>query len=300
MFNLNDALHFVRVVDHGGFTAAARRTGIAKSTLAKRVAALEAELGVRLIQRSSRRFSVTDAGKDFHRHAAAMLIEAETAEDLVRGRMAEPSGMVRITASIPTAQNALAGPLVELALAYPKLQVAIEATDRFVDLLQEGFDIAVRDHFGPLPDSGLLQRTIGSDPFFLVAAPAYLAAHGHPQAPADLATHRALASGLQAGSWRLEHVDGSTAEARPAAAFHANEASLLLAAAVGGLGIACLPRKLCLAALQAGTVARVLPDWTAGRVTTTLLMPHRRGQLPSVRLVADALARHARESEAFL
>ena len=117
MFNLNDAFYFVRVVDHGGFTAAARLTGIAKSTLAKRVGMLEAELGVRLIQRSSRRFSVTDAGKDFHRHAAAMLIEAETAENLVRGRMAEPSGVVRITASIPTAQSTLAQPLVELALA---------------------------------------------------------------------------------------------------------------------------------------------------------------------------------------
>lgn len=292
MFNLNDAFYFVRVVDHGGFTAAARLTGIAKSTLAKRVGMLEAELGVRLIQRSSRRFSVTDAGKDFHRHAAAMLIEAETAENLVRGRMAEPSGVVRITASIPTAQSTLAQPLVELALAYPKLQVAIEASDRFVDLLQEGIDIAVRDHFGPLPDSGLLQRTIGSDPIFLVAAPAYLAAHGHPQAPAELATHRGLMSGLHAELWRLEHADGAAQDARPVPVFRANESSLLLAAAAAGLGIACLPRKLCLAALDAGSVERVLPDWNAGRVTTTLLMPHRRGQLPSVRLVADALARH--------
>lgn len=294
MFNLNDAFHFVRVVDHGGFTAAARATGIAKSTLAKRVGMLETELGVRLIQRSSRRFSVTDAGKDFHRHAAAMLIEAETAENLVRGRMAEPSGVVRITASIPTAQSLLAQPLVELALAYPKLQVAVEASDRFVDLLQEGIDIAVRDHFGPLPDSGLLQRTVGSDPVFLLAAPGYLAAHGHPQAPAGLSMHRGLMAGLHAEAWRLEHADGTALDARPIPAFRANESSLLLAAAAAGLGIACLPRKLCLAALQAGAVERVLPDWTAGQVTTTLLMPHRRGQLPSVRLVADTLARHMR------
>lgn len=292
MFNLNDAFYFVRVVDHGGFTAAARATSIAKSTLAKRVGMLEAELGVRLIQRSSRRFSVTDAGKDFHRHAAAMLIEAETAENLVRGRMAEPSGVVRITASIPTAQSTLARPLVELALAYPKLQVAIEASDRFVDLLQEGIDIAVRDHFAPLPDSGLLQRTIGSDPVFLLAAPAYLAAHGRPQTPGDLSTHRGLMAGLRVETWRLEHADGTALDAHPVPAFRANESSLLLAATAAGLGITCLPRKLCLAALEAGSVERVLPDWTAGRVTTTLLMPHRRGQLPSVRLVADALARH--------
>src|SRR5687768_11697906 len=104
MLNLNDVAMFTQVIDHGGFAPAARVTGTPKSTLSKRVTALEAELGVRLIQRSSRRFTVTDLGREFHRHAVAMLIEAEAAENAVRQRLAEPSGIVRITASIPTAQ----------------------------------------------------------------------------------------------------------------------------------------------------------------------------------------------------
>src|SRR5690606_4340171 len=150
------------------------------------------ELGVRLIQRSSRSFVVTDTGRDFYRHAAAMLIEAEAAENIVRGRLAEPSGPVRITASVPTAQLVLAKLLPELAHKYPKLRVELEASDRFVDVIQEGFDIVVRDHFSPLPDSELVQRRIGSDPVCLVAAEAYLEQHGRLVHPEDLTAHYGL------------------------------------------------------------------------------------------------------------
>jgi DNA-binding transcriptional LysR family regulator len=289
MLNLNDVYLFVQVADHGGFAPAARVTGTPKSTLAKRIAALEAHLGVRLIQRSSRRFVVTDVGREFHRHAVAMLIEAEGAENAVRERLAEPSGFVRITASIPTAQVALAAPLLELARRYPKLHVAVQAADRFVDILQEGIDIAVRDHFAPLPDSGLIQRTVCVDPVYLVAAPAYLDSRGTPSAPAELALHDGLPVQPQAPAWRLDDGAGNVVEVPPRPRFSANESSLLLAAAIDGLGIACLPRKLCGDALAAGRLVRVLPGWTAGQVTTTLLIPHRRGQLPSVRAVADVL-----------
>lgn len=290
MLNLNDVQLFVHVADHGGFAPAARITGIPKSTLAKRVAALETDLGVRLIQRTSRRFTVTELGQDFHRHAVAMLIEAEAAENVVKGRLAEPSGVVRVTASIPTTQLVLARPLLELAQRYPKLQVAMVAADRFVDIVQEGFDIAVRDHFAPLPDSGLVQRTVALDPVWLVAAPAYLAARGNPADPAALAGHDGLPSNIPAAPWRLSSENGETAEVRLATRMSANESSMLVAAALAGLGIACLPRKLCQAELAAGALVRVLPDWSAGAVSTTLLMPHRRGQLPSVRAVADLLA----------
>lgn len=289
MLNLNDVYFFTQVIDHGGFAPAARVTGTPKSTLSKRITALEAELGVRLIQRSSRRFTVTDLGREFHRHAVAMLIEAEAAENAVRQRLAEPSGIVRITASIPTAQAALAQPLLELARRYPKLHVAVQAADRFVDIIQEGIDIAVRDHFAPLPDSGLIQRTVCVDPVYLVAAPDYLAAHGMPAAPAELAGHDGLLVHPQAAPWRLQR-NGEVVEVLPRGRLSANESSILLAAAAGGMGIACLPRKLCGAALQAGQLLRVLPEWTAGQVTTSLLIPHRRGQLPSVRAVADVLA----------
>lgn len=293
MRNLNDYYYFVLVIEHGGFAQAARHSGLPKSTLSTRVAALEAELGVRLIQRSSRRFTVTELGHEFHRHASAMLIEANAAEDVVKGRLAEPSGSVRITASVPTVQEMLAEVLVELAVAHPKIQVSVHVTDRKVDMVQEGFDIAVRDHFAPLPDSGLVQRRVATDEVVLVASPAYLAARGSPPAPQDLARHEGLMSTMTGGAWRLESDAGLQAEVSLVPRMHADESSVLLRAAEAGLGIACLPQRIASEALRAGRVQRVLPAWRAGVVTTTLLIPHRRGQLPSVRLVADAIARSA-------
>jgi DNA-binding transcriptional LysR family regulator len=291
MRNLNDYYFFVLVVDQGGFAQAARHSGLPKSTLATRVAALEADLGVRLIQRTSRRFTVTELGRQFYRHAAAMLIEADAAEDVVKGRLAEPSGTVRITASVPTVQALLANALVDLAVAYPKVQVSVHVTDRLVDLVQEGFDIAVRDHFAPLPDSELVQRRIATDGIFLVASPAYLAARGLPLQPQDLARHDGLLSTMGAAPWRLESDAGDNAEVSLAPRLHADESTVLLRAAEAGLGIACLPQRMLREALEAGRVQQVLPGWRAGTVSTTLLMPHRRGQLPSVRLVADAIAK---------
>lgn len=293
MRNLNDYSTFVLVVEHGGFAQAARHSGLPKSTLSTRLAALEAELGVRLIQRTSRRFTVTELGQAFYRHAAAMLIEANAAEDVVKGRLAEPSGTVRLTASVPTVQTLLATVLVDLAQAYPKVRVALHVTDRRVDLVQEGFDIGVRDHFAPLPDSGLVQRRVASTDVWLVAAPAYLAARGAPQAPQDLSAHDGLMSNMGGGPWRLQSEAGEAAEVAPAPRLHADESTMLLCAAEAGLGIACLPHSMLGTYVDNGRLQRVLPGWRAGTVTTSLLMPHRRGQLPSVRLVADAIARAA-------
>ncbi|WP_104667632.1 LysR substrate-binding domain-containing protein [Ensifer adhaerens] len=298
MRNLNDFIIFAHVVDHKGFAPAARVLNVPKSTLSKRVAELEKTLGVRLINRTSRRFTVTEVGEDFYRHAAAMLIEAEAAEAVVMGRLAEPSGTVRITASVPTAQMTLAGLLPRLALAYPKMRVVLHATDRFVDLIQEGFDIAVRDHFAPLPDSALVQRRVATEPIGLVAAPGYLAEHGMPSGPEDLAGHDGLLASLTSEGWTLRNEEGAIVSVRPTPRFIADESQVLLEAALAGLGIVAFPRKLCRAEIENGTLVRVLPGWQAGVVTTTLLMPHRRGQLPSVRAVVDFIAERLAEQGA--
>ncbi|KSV78126.1 LysR substrate-binding domain-containing protein [Ensifer sp. ENS08] len=292
MRNLNDFIVFAHVVDHKGFAPAARALNVPKSTLSKRVAELEKTLGVRLINRTSRRFTVTEIGEDFYRHASAMLIEAEAAEAIVKGRLAEPSGTVRITASVPTAQMMLAGLLPPLAQAYPKMRVMLHATDRFVDVVQEGFDIAVRDHFAPLPDSGMVQRRVANDAILLVAAPAYLENRGHPREPSDLSRHDGLLASLTSEGWTMRNDAGVVVRVRPMPRFLADESSVLLEAAVSGLGITALPRKICRAAIEAGSLVRVLADWEAGSVTTTLLMPHRRGQLPSVRAVVDFIVTH--------
>jgi DNA-binding transcriptional LysR family regulator len=293
MLNLNDLILFVRAVDSGGFAAAGRRLGLPKSTISKRVAELEAALGARLIHRTSRSFVLTELGRDFYDHAQAAMIEAEAAESVVRRRLAEPSGTVRITASVPTAQSRLSGLLPALARAYPKIRLQLHVTDRFVDLVQEGFDIAVRSHFAPLPDSELVQRRMAVERITLVAAPDYLARRGEPREPADLKDHDGLLTGPSATVWRLRHRDGREVQVAPASNFVADESVVLLKAAAAGLGIACGPETMTAESRAAGMLQPVLPEWEAGTVWTTLLTPSRRGQLPAVRAVIDFLAKAA-------
>lgn len=289
VLNLNDLFVFVQVVNHGGFAAAGRALGMPKSTLSKRLSELEKTVGARLIQRTSRRFAVTEVGRDFFRHAAAMLIEAEAAEHVVKGRLAEPSGTVRITASLPIAQLRLAPLLPRLAMRHPKVRIMLDVSDRMVDILQEGFDIAIRNHFAPLPDTDLVQRRIGYDPAWLVASPDYVGRNGTPSGPEDATRLDGLMASPSDSVWTLRDGDGALAEIAPLPRYVANETVSLLEAARAGLGVACLASGFCAPMIEAGELVRLLPGWTARGVTTTLLMPHRRGQLPSVRVVADHL-----------
>lgn len=289
MLNLNDLLLFVRVVDRGGFAAASRALGIPKSTLSQRLSALETSIGVRLVQRTSRSFVLTEIGRDFHRHATAMLIEAEAAEDVVKGRLAEPSGTVRITASLPIAQFRLAPLLPRLAASYPKVRIMLDVTDRFVDIVQEGFDIAIRNHFAPLPNTDLVQRRICFDPAWLIASADYIRERGMPARPEEVNGLDGLLASSTDTLWRLRNGDGTVAEVTPSPRYVANETITLLEAAKAGLGVACLAGSFCAPLITSGALVRILPNWTAGGVATTLLMPHRRGQLPSVRVIADQL-----------
>lgn len=288
--NLNDLHFFVQAVEHGGFSAAGRRLGVPKSTVSKRVAELEERLGVRLIQRTSRSFSLTELGRNFFQHAQASVIEAEMAEAIVRTHLGEPSGTVRMTAAVPTAQFMIADHLAELSARYPKLRLSLHVSDRFVDLVQEGFDIALRSHQAPLPDSTLLQKKIAAHPFFVVASPDYVRTHGEPLRPEDLANHRAITVNFAGDPWRLVSESGEEALATPQPVTAADEPMVIMKAALAGLGVTCLPTSVCRGALAEGRLVRLLPEWTAGSITTTILMPHRRGQLPAVRAVVDFLA----------
>ncbi|AOR68049.1 LysR family transcriptional regulator [Burkholderia stabilis] len=287
--NLNDLYLFVQAVDAGSMSAAARRLDLPKSTVSKRVAELERTLGARLVHRTSRSFRLTPVGAEFFEHARAAVIEAESARDAVLRQAAEPAGIVRITSSVPVAQHILAPCLPALAIAHPKLLLQIHASDRLVDIAQEGFDIAVRSHFAPLPDSALVQRPLATSPIVVVASPGYLARAGAPHEPADLARHDGLHPGQQ--PWRLQR-GGDTVDVTPRIRLQADESTLLLQAAMAGLGLACLPDWIASDALASGALVRVLPGWRAGAVTTTLLMPHRRGQLPGVRAAVEFLVRH--------
>lgn len=289
-FNFNDLHLFVEAVNSGGFAAAARHLGVPKSTVSKRVAELEADLGIRLIHRTSRSFVLTDAGTDFYDHARAAVIEAQAAESVVQRRQAEPAGTVRITASVPVAQFHLADRLPALARAYPKLDLQLHVTDRFVDLVRDGFDIAIRSHFAQLPDSDLMQRRMKVDRITLVAAPDYLARRGTPGRPEDLVGHDGLLTSPTSRTWHMKNNDGQEVQVTPTVRLVADESSVLLRAAAAGLGITCLPEAMSTVSMERGELIRVLPDWDAGTVTSTILTPHRRGQLPAVRAVIDFLA----------
>jgi DNA-binding transcriptional LysR family regulator len=294
MLDLNDFFFFVQIVDRGGFTAAGRTLRVPKSTLSQRIQQLEAGLGVRLLNRTSRRFGMTDAGEDFYRHAVAMLREAELAETTVRQRLTEPTGTVRCTAGVATMQFALSDIVADFLVRYPKVNVVSHAADRTVDIIGENYDVAVRAHTDPLPDSNLVQRTLAPAPWFLFAGTEYLAANGAPQTPQDLQTHPSLfmmRTGV-APVWRLRHAR----EARDEIVMPLTPRLLgddmvgLQQAAIKGLGVVALPGYVCRAAVRSGALQRVLPDWLAGDSTITALIPYRQGLLPSVRAFLDHLA----------
>jgi DNA-binding transcriptional LysR family regulator len=297
MIDLNDARLFVQVVEQGGFSRAARVLERPKSSISNRIAKLEDYLGARLIHRTSRQFALTDIGREFFDHASAMLTEAMSAEEAVRSKTAEPRGTVRVTSSVATAQAGLALVLAGFIKAFPKVRVHLSVTNRSVDLVDEGYDLAVRAHEQPLPDSEMIQRRLGFSYRWLVASPSYLARRGTPEEPPDIAGHDALCMSASFESdWMLTTDPDVRVLVKPRPAFCADDPVSLQIAACDGLGIAMLPAGLCRSHVHAGRLSRVLPEWTAGGAFISILTPHRRGQLPAVRTVSDHIADHLRDA----
>jgi DNA-binding transcriptional LysR family regulator len=299
MLDLNDFLYFVQVVERRGFTAAGRTLGMPKSTLSYRMKKLEAELGVRLLNRTSRHFAPTLAGEEFYRHAASLVRAAGEAESLVRQRVKEPFGVVRFTAAIGTAQFALREILMNFIQEYPRIQLAEYVTSRQIDLLAENFDVAIRAHSGALPDSTLVSRTLADAPWILVAGTDSLEQGGSPKTPQDLKHFPSLCvwRANTTPVWRLRsqakkqrRQSELTLSLMPR--MISNDLSALKQAAVNGMGIAALPAYVCKSELRSGQLTRILPGWLAGESTFTALTPHRHGLLPAVRIFVDYLARH--------
>ena len=294
MLDLNDVYLYAQVIEHQGITAASRALDVPKSSISRRILALEAELGARLIQRTSRRFAVTEIGAEFHRHALAMLVEAEAAESVVRRRTAEPSGTIRFTCAVAFAQLALAELIPCFMTTYPRVRIVEHATNRHVDPVQEGFDLCLRAHTTALPDSTLVQRPLAQTPWLLFAGPDYLARKGTPDHPDDLSSHDkiALRAAQDVHAWRLQDVrDADLVVHVPfAPCLESDDMATLKAAARQGLGIVALPAYVARQEISTGELVHVLPRWTTGVAVISLLMPSRRGLLPSVRAFADFLA----------
>jgi DNA-binding transcriptional LysR family regulator len=293
MLDLNDLFYFVQVVDRGGFTAAGRELRIPKSTLSHRLQELEKSLGVRLLNRTSRRFGMTEAGTEFYHHAQATLREARQAEAAIRTRLKEPIGTVRCTASVATMQFALSEVLPSFLTKYPKVTVLAHATNELVDLVGERYDVAVRAHSGPLPDSGLVQQVLAPAPWFLFAGAEYCDAHRMPATPGDLQEHPSLfmnRSGM-APAWRLRESRErlKQVEVRITPRFICNDMRTLKRAAVAGMGVVSLPGYVCRDEVASGALRRVLPNWRAEDSELTAVMPNRHGLLPSVRALISHL-----------
>jgi DNA-binding transcriptional LysR family regulator len=291
MLDLNDVYYFVQVVDHKSITGAARALALPKSTISYRVNQLEGQLGARLINRTSRQFGVTDIGAEFYRRARLMLQQAQAAECAVRQRMTVPSGLVRISVAVATSQFVMSRLLPEFGRQYPLVRLFQRTSDADVDIVAEGYDVAVRAHTLPLQDSNLVQRPLAPTPWMLFCSPTFVD-DAKPLCRPDDLLHRPALYMVREGvpyQWTLRARDGEIQTLRIEPVLMTDCMLTLKEAAVAGLGIVALPGYICRSELEQGRLVRVLPEWTAGDASLTALVPYGQNQLPSVRALLDYL-----------
>ena len=293
MYDLNDLYYFVKVVDFGGFTQAGQALKISKSTLSRRIAALEDQYDVRLIQRSTRHFSVTETGQKFYDSCMAVLVEAEAARDVLKHVHSEPQGVVRLTCPTTLLTYRIGDLVARFMVEYPKIQVHLEATDRRVDVLAEGLDLALRVRFPPLEDSDLVMRVLSESPHRLVACPAFLAERPLPAHPDDLTGMPSLGWGPPRDHvWQLIGPDGTEAQVRYQPRYVSDDMTALRDAALHGVGIVQLPCIVIAEDLRTGALVDIMPGWAPRSGIIHAVFPSRRGLLPGVRLLIDYLAEH--------
>ena len=291
MRDLNDLSFFTAVVSHRGFSAAARALGLPKSRLSRRVAALETDLGVRLLERSTRRLNVTQVGEDIYEHARAALSEAGAIEEIAERMKGEPTGLVRVTCPIGV-DRLIAAKLPELLLRYPQLRLQVIVTNRRVDLIEDGVDVAIRGGQPTHADDEFQMKVVGPAGAILVASPGFLQAHGRPLAPADLPAVPTVSNSESAGPdrWKLVDDTGQEAVVIHEPRLLASTLPIMWRAVLGGVGVGLLPEFACKAPLAEGRLEHVLPRWRRQEERLYILFRARRGLLPSVRAVIDFVA----------
>ncbi len=289
LMDLNEMLVFARVVQAGSFTAAAAELHMPKSTVSRRVSELEARLASRLLQRTTRKLSLTDAGRIYYDYCARIAGEIEAAERAVSSLQERPRGRLRVTT--PANFGFLAPIVTDFLRRYPEVSIELVSTTRRVDLIEERFDVALRA--GTLADSTLISRSLGRLAWFLVATPAYLKKRGRPRAPADLKRHDCLLFGAagMADGLRLERGD-SFEQVPLSGRLQVTEVDILHAGVTAGLGIAVLPAYLCVDDLRAGRLERVLRDWSLPPTPFQVVYASTRHISPTVKFFVDHV--HAR------
>lgn len=285
--DLNQLLLFVRIVQLGSLSAAARRLELPKSTVSRKLGELEARVGERLVQRTTRKLAVTEAGRALFERVAPALGEIEEAESALAGLRGVPRGLLRVAA--PVSVRALGSIVAAFVVRHPEVEVEMVCSDRRVDLVEERFDVAIRA--GALVDSSLVARRLGSARALLVASPAYRKRRGVPKTPADLAAHACIAfgGGTAQRVWTLESA-GKRAEVGIRPRLTVNDWEIVREAALGGVGIAWLPQLLCADDVRRGRLAHLLADWSSPEIPVHALYPTRRQLAPKVLAFVDFVA----------
>jgi DNA-binding transcriptional LysR family regulator len=293
MRDLNDLLYFAAVVTHRGFSPAARALGVPKSSISRRIARLETDIGVRLLERSTRRFSVTEIGQEFYGHCRAVIADAEAAEEMVAKVHAEPTGLVRVSCPPGIAHGAIATEMPQFLATHPKLRLQLIVTNRRIDLIEEGVDIAIRARTNLTGDAAFQIKIFGQNRMLLVANPALVARYGAPETPSDIAKLPTIGGNLTPGrdSWTLTGLDGREQTIEHDPVLSCDDFTILLEAACAGTGFALLPESVCRDALNDGILRQILPDWHGGIGTIHLVFTSRRGLLPATRAVIDFLSK---------
>lgn len=289
--DLNDYYYFVQVAEKGGISKASRALNIPKSRLSRHIRQLEERLKVRLIQRNSRNFVISELGEEFYQLAREALDKVEAAEAAIESATGEITGTVTLSCSVGMAQYLVVDALVSFIDYYPNVRVIQNVTNRTIDLLEDGIDIALRGHDGPLPSSSLIQRRLADTPWLLFASPDFLKRYGPIDDPAQLVGLPALKLGWRGseGQWLLKHSNGNIERVEYHSSFSSDDMFSLKMAAIASKGIVSLPGYVCKNEIRSGSLVPILPEWKASDAQISLIRPSKLGILPAVKALTDHL-----------
>jgi DNA-binding transcriptional LysR family regulator len=296
--DLNAMLLFAKVVEHGSYSAAARATGVQTSKLSRRIGQLERELGVRLLQRTTRKVSVTEIGRSYYLHCAALEAEAIAAQEAIDRTRSTPQGLVRMSCPISLIQGAVGPILARFLVLHPLVRVYVDMTNRRVDLVEEGFDIALRVRTPPIEPSDFAMRKFAESAAMLVASPALLDQYQRPAHPRDLERFPTVSMSTPGDtfSWHFREPDCTPITVTHTPRLITDSFEALHEAAMAGVGVAYLPQFVVQASVNSGALERVLPEFSLPPGLLHAVFPSRRGMVPAVRELIDALAEGLRDS----
>lgn len=294
MQDLNDMMYFTEIVEQGSFAAAGRTLGIPTSRLSRRIARLEGQLGVRLLQRTTRKLSLTTAGELYLRHCTAMREEAEAAAAAVASMQSEPRGAIRVSCPVTLAQTMVGELMPDFLAAYPHVHVYLQVTNRVVDVVDEGMDIALRVRPSLAESGSLVVKRLGLSQIVLLASPELLARQGRPEQPSDLSLLDSVAMSANEGRavWDLDGPNGAQYRVTHRPRYIADDLQTLKFAVLSGTGVGLLPDYQCHEEIASGRLVLVLPGWSPKPGIVHAVFSSRRGMLPAVRGFLDFLEQH--------